>query len=186
MTDTPDSLSPDAALSADVRYAGFWIRVGAALVDLLVTVPIFVVFLFIPSPAVFLLGIILLLAYKPVMEGSFGATLGKMALGLRVVDKAFVKIGPTSALIRAAIFIVSSVPSYFTYYKMKVAGIALTDVEALQAFQAANKSLQYMGNALSVVALVACVWVAFNARKRGLHDMLADSFVVYKESLPRH
>lgn len=152
---------------------------------MIITIPIFVVLLFIDSPIVYLIGIGFLVLYKPMMEGLFGATIGKMLLGLLVVSKQWTKIGLVTAVIRASLFIVASIPSYMTYYKMKQEEISITDMAAMAAFQEANKSLQYLGNALSIITLIACVVVAFNVRKRGLHDMLADTFVVYKETLPR-
>jgi uncharacterized RDD family membrane protein YckC len=159
--------------------------VGAALIDMLITVPIFIGLLFLQSPTLFLLGVVVLVAYKPLMEGLLGATVGKLALGLRVVDKETRPIGLVTALIRAALFIVSSLPAYISYYLMKAQGIAITDVAAMQAFQQSNRMLDYLGWGFGMLTFVACLMVAFTARKRGLHDMFADTLVVYKETLPR-
>ena len=58
--------------SEDVKYAGFWIRVAAALVDGLVTLPIGLLitynFLSIKSYPLMILLTILSMFYKPLME----------------------------------------------------------------------------------------------------------------------
>ena len=62
--------------------------------------------------------------------------------------------------------------------KMIEEGIGPFDVQALQAFQDANKMLNWANLGLSVVILISCIVVAFTARKRGLHDMIADTYVI--------
>jgi len=39
-----------------------------------------------------------------------------------------------------------------------------------------------LGTGVNVLVMIECIVAAFTFRKRALHDMLADSFCVYKES----
>lgn len=85
------------------QYAGFWRRVGAAILDgLILSVPTTLVSAVFASgsisanvtygyspgeeAAVNLLGTVIAVAYYAYFEGARGQTLGKMALGLRVID----------------------------------------------------------------------------------------------------
>ncbi len=73
-------LSPEAA-SGHVRYAGFWVRVGAAMLDVLIV-----------GVACDLLGLdkatgVLLILYQAVLIGTWnGQTLGKRACGIKVIS----------------------------------------------------------------------------------------------------
>ena len=115
-------LEPQPPLSSDGEvtptYAGFWLRVVASLIDSLVTgvgafviglvMGVFLLFLFpdllanSDSDAIFgLVGFLGGLAYFGIMESSSKqATLGKMALGLKVTDLDGQRIGPVKAINR--------------------------------------------------------------------------------------
>ena len=136
----------------DMEYAGFWIRVGAALIDtLLILALTFPLLLwiygwsyfgddaaFIAGPADFLLtwiapaiAVIVFWLYRQ-------ATPGKMALSLRVVD----------ATTGNTLSVGQSIGRYLGYY---VSTIPL---------------------------LIGLIWVAFDSRKQGWHDKLAGTVVI--------
>ena len=88
--------------TGEPRWAGFWIRVGATLVDAFILIPVSVgiqllagmsfyqtIGLDTRTPLMFvlaeLLGLATGLAYEVTMIGRYGATLGKMACGIKVV-----------------------------------------------------------------------------------------------------
>ena len=132
-------------------YAGFWVRVVAALIDSLLAALILGPILWaiygkeyfgsealLAGPADFLLtwvlpaiAVILFWMYK-------SATPGKMALGLRIVDARSGNVPTTGQCIGR----------YFGYYV----------------------SLLPLG--------VGILWVAFDARKQGFHDKLAGTVVI--------
>ena len=184
---SPESPSPSDASA--LKPAGFWIRFGAYLVDALIFLPISIaVGLLVSDPnqativevAVFLIAAL----YKPLMEAHWGATLGKMALGLKVRAGDGGRVGLTAAFVRRLLEIVPGVVFLVYSYQMRMAGAETADPErAMEIFQA-HLNLLLFGAGLYVVTLVAYIVVAFNPRKRGLHDMLADTIVVDKESLP--
>lgn len=73
------------------RFAGFWIRVGATIVDILVMLPFvglsFYILLVLKSLPLMIVITVIMAAYKPLMEYQYGATLGKMAVGIKVVNE---------------------------------------------------------------------------------------------------
>lgn len=168
------------------RPAGFWIRVGANIIDSLIFLPI--VFLGIwnmfslKSTAVLVLISLPGLIYKPLMESYFGATLGKMSCKIKVIDNDGKKLSLLGAYIRFFPFLLS-------------AGITLAGQVILflsPQFQSATSWMEIaesqQGSILDVVrypvnalVLIDCIVVAFTFRKRALHDMMAESFCVYKE-----
>ena len=120
-----------------VRYAGFWIRVGAFLLDgfilLAITIGLAItVFGILALPFVWIL-------YRPLCWWKRGGTFGQTALGLRVVREQ--DGGP---------------------------------IDGAQA------TVRFLGSLLSGWALyLGYIWVAFEPRKRGWHDMMAGTVVVH-------
>ncbi len=159
--------------SGGTSYAGFWIRVVAYIIDIVVlAVPIVVISIVLPgtvdasgmpagpSLAGSLIGAAIIMAYVGLLESSAKqATLGKMALGLKVtsVDGARLSLGQ-------AIFRV------WPYYATGIAG-------ALDALVGTGMIISLI---VGIAAFVACVVVAFTPMKQGLHDMIASTLVVKK------
>ncbi|MEY2438177.1 MAG: hypothetical protein QOH64_391 [Acidimicrobiaceae bacterium] len=77
--------------AAPAQPAGFWARFAAALLDgLILGVPLNIVVFSVPDAAsgVQLIGFLVGIAYYALLEGgATGQTIGKRALGLRVVDQ---------------------------------------------------------------------------------------------------
>jgi uncharacterized RDD family membrane protein YckC len=96
-------LKEGATLAVAMNYAGFWIRVGAKLIDFVVLIiPVFALVLVVvafkgrpglQSPLTQLvfqlvgsfIFYVLAVGYSTFLQGKYGATLGKMACGLKVV-----------------------------------------------------------------------------------------------------
>jgi len=170
----------------ELRPAGFWIRVGAYIIDSLIFIPIIILSVWntwsLKSTTVLVLSSLPGFIYKPFMESFFGATLGKMSCKLKVIDDNGNKLSLFSAYIRFFPFLFS-------------AGVTLAGqliVFSSPQFQSATSMMELaeaqQGNYLDVVSypasalvLIDCVLVAFTFRKRALHDMMAESFCVYKE-----
>ncbi len=70
---------PSAPPAVAVEYVGFWMRLAAAIIDILVVAFI---------SAVVPLGILLFWLYYWLFTGLKGQTLGKMAVGIKVVNAA--------------------------------------------------------------------------------------------------
>jgi uncharacterized RDD family membrane protein YckC len=129
-----------------VEYAGFWVRFAAVLVDgLVLIVPSIIVnVIFGKSLGVFM-QYVLGWTYAIYMLNTRQATLGKMAVGLKVttID----------------------------------GGMPTTGKLALR---------EILGKILDVVTLgIGYLMIVFTAKKQGLHDMIADTVVVYDPARKR-
>jgi uncharacterized RDD family membrane protein YckC len=176
-----ESNLPTAVLIPDVApRAGFWIRVGAYAIDFLILLIFAVGSTFAKSETVYILLMAPLIAYKPLLEGTLGGTAGKLALGLRVVNVNGEWLGIAGAFVRSGLFILPVIPSMMLQLKMIEEGISPMDPEAVQAFQANNELLYIAYYGLSILVVISCLMVAFNKGKRGLHDLIADSYVVMR------
>jgi len=122
-----------------LEYAGFWVRLGAGVIDLLVLGFIVAVIVCVfASPVIWVpSGLVISVAYWLGFWVWRGQTLGKMAVGIKVIrtDSSPVKL-------QCALY-------------------------------------RFLGYIVSVVTLfVGFIWVAFDARKQGIHDKIADTYVV--------
>jgi len=160
------------------RPAGFWIRVVAYIIDFLILLVFGVGALFLKSVGGYIALMIPVILYKPVLEGLLGGTAGKLAIGLRVINAEGQKIGLAGGFVRAGIFILPVIPSMLLQVKMIQAGISPFDPAAAKQFQASNELLYYVYWGLTALSIISCIVVAFTNRKRGLHDMIADTYVI--------
>ncbi|MCF8531700.1 MAG: RDD family protein [Reyranella sp.] len=156
---------------AQVHYAGFWLRTVAALIDgiiLMVAIQVMGFFLVAPvdPPAdmedlakvldyvnaampiqQIILSTVLIWAYYAFQESSAAqATLGKRALGIRVSATDGTRLDLAKASLRA-----------WPIFLPNAAWLVSSGLAML----------------VGLVALVACLTVAFSSRKQGIHDMMA-------------
>jgi uncharacterized RDD family membrane protein YckC len=166
------------------RPAGFWVRVAAALIDGVVLSPLtvgsFCALFSVKSLPLVLLLSLPGLVYKPLLESRYGATLGKMACGLRVIDRRGGRLGLGAAYLRFAPFLAQAVVGlattvwvFSTPQFQEVSGL----LELGRLMQQSPFNL--LSTVLNWFILIDCVTVAFTARKRALHDMMADSYCVW-------
>lgn len=165
----------------DVRPAGFWIRVVAQLVDTLILVVFGVGAAFLRESWQYVAVTLAMVAYKPLLESWLGATAGKIALGLKVINAEGGRLSMASAWVRSGVFILPVIPNAMLQVKMIEANVAPFDAEGQRAIQESNQVLLMASLLLSAVAIMSCIVVAFNHRKRGLHDMMAESYVVHQD-----
>jgi len=168
------------------RPAGFWIRVGAYIVDSLVFIPIIILGIWnthsMKNTVVLVLIYLPGFLYKPCMEAFCGATLGKMSCGLKVIDAKGQKLSLFNAYARAFPFLMATgveLARQLVLFSSQPFQEATSWVEANQV--KTETFLDFVSPLVSLLILVDCVVVAFTFRKRALHDMLAESFCVYKE-----
>jgi uncharacterized RDD family membrane protein YckC len=168
------------------RPAGFWVRVGAYIIDFLVFIPIVVLAFWnmFRLKSTFVLVLISLpgLVYKPFMESFWGATLGKMACRIKVIDDNGKKLSLAVAYARFLPFFVSGAITLVS----QVILFSSPEFESVRSFvelgQAQEKGfLDALSTLVGIFIIIDCVVAAFTFRKRALHDILAESFCVYKE-----
>lgn len=170
-----------------VRYAGFWIRFGASLIDSLVMIPIvlltFYDMMMLKSFAFYVVISIIGALYKPLMEHYYGATLGKMAVGIKVVDSTFHRIDLETAFLRALPWlfnqVISLVSMYFIFFT-----VGFQDVEGFMEFaefqQNVNDPVSWLSTLSSLFLIVSGIVIATNDYAQGLHDKIANTYVIYK------
>lgn len=151
-------------------YAGFWKRLGAALIDAIILVVgaiiIGMVAGIVTGGSLFaasLLSMLGMVAYHIYMNGTFGATVGKMALGIKIVQLDGRAIDYSIAALRYSPFIAFGVISL-------VFGASQSAAPALDA-----------GTVLNLLyCLAAIVVLIINPMKRTIHDFLAKTVVINK------
>ncbi len=120
------------------RYAGFWIRFAAYIIDAFILTALVIVCLIVVIVGWIALPFVAL-GYMPYLWWKRGATFGQSALGLRVVREA--DGGP-----------IDGGQAVVRFIGIIVSGWVL-----------------YLG----------LIWVAFEPRKRGWHDMMAGTVVIH-------
>jgi uncharacterized RDD family membrane protein YckC len=172
----------------EIRPAGFWIRVGAYIIDTLAYSPIIalnIYNLFVLKNLPFqLLTTIMLILYKPWMEYKYGATLGKMAVKIKVVNKEYDNISLAQSIIRYIPWMISNVVSIYGTILLFNSPEFLTSSSWMEIAQLQKQVLPQNASYLSSsVLFISCFFIALNDKKRALHDMLAKTYCVYKQSV---
>ena len=156
--------------------AGFWIRLGADLLDAVVlfavgwmlSLPLRGVFERLGERAVFV-GLAISMAYTGVLQSRFGdgRTLGKKLLGLRVVRVDGTLMSLDRSLVRYALM------GLLVYQ-----GAVAYALVGLLPFLTLASVQTVVGGVASVLFLGCVVVVPFHPLKRGLHDLLAGTIVM--------
>jgi uncharacterized RDD family membrane protein YckC len=122
-----------------LEYAGFWVRLGAGVIDLLTLVfMVTIIAYFFFTPVIWVTsGLVISAAYWVGFWVWRGQTPGKMALGIKVIRTDSSPVKWQCALCRFLGYIVSAVTLFIGF-----------------------------------------IWVAFDGRKQGIHDKIADTYVV--------
>jgi uncharacterized RDD family membrane protein YckC len=152
----PSAWAPVAAR----HYAGFWRRAGAALVDGLFFLPVSLFFGFALSGVVpALIAQSLWLAYVVPMDAR-GATLGKRALGIKVVD-AGDRVPGTERSARRHVWDFVGLPLAFVDIENDPSGTA--------------RALYLV---LGLAAIIDVLWMLGDDDRQTLHDKFAGTYVV--------
>jgi uncharacterized RDD family membrane protein YckC len=171
-------------------YAGFWRRLGALLLDFVITLPItalvlstaglyrlFYLYYFVP-------GILFSLFYSVYLVRRFGGTPGKLLAGLQIRKVDGTEIGYREALLR---YLPEAVLNCLLQIALISSVIAMTDSEYI--------SLGFLDRAQRMVELAPAwrgpvnvlnqiwIWSEFvvmltNRKRRALHDFIAGTVVI--------
>jgi uncharacterized RDD family membrane protein YckC len=183
---------PTPAEIGVLRYSGFWQRVGAYLIDLLIVTPVtgldylfgasthlFPLYMIIPSQCLALL-LHVFMVYK------YGATPGKMALGLRVAMADGRQVTLTATLLR-----------YLPLWLIGIASAIALGSAALKTSDATWSTFSYMQRSQELLAnvpgwfmavtVLSQVWLLAvvitmlaNRQRRSVHDFIAGTAVLRK------
>lgn len=172
----------------NVRFAGFWSRFGAALTDgiILSVITIPITYNNITSwkiAPLFIVTALFEILYKPFMEYRYGATLGKMAAGIRVVGPYFERVTISEELKRVSFYMIPSILQmifslriYFSPDFLKINNYN----EYNQLIISSNPATIILGAIIFFLASADCITFLMNAQHRALHDLYAGTYVIEK------
>ncbi|MBV8500679.1 MAG: RDD family protein [Paucibacter sp.] len=146
----------DSSTTANIKYVGFWARVGAALID---TIVVLVVFGLLGA----LLGV------------HATVSLGQSALGWSLPS------GPELLVnhLLPAVAVVFCWLKFGATPGKRVIGAEVVDAKTLKRLSTGQALLRYVGYYVSTVPLgLGLIWVAFDSRKQGWHDKIAGTVVI--------
>ena len=173
---------------ADIVYAKFWTRFAAYLLDsIFVSIVILpVTFLNVTSwklATFFMLTSVVELAYKPFMEYRYGATLGKMVVGIKVVGHFFEKVTLAEELRRVSFYLIPGIlQSIFTfriYFNDRFKTITNIN-EYNQLVVALNPATVWVVVIVFILFVADILVLLSNEQNRALHDIYAGTYVVEK------
>ena len=173
-----------------IRPAGFWIRVLAALIDAVVLLPLTALLALssgiLPGALSVILDDVPGLIYKPFLESRFGATLGKMACGIMVVDYRGRRPTLSVAVMRALPFLLANalgIAAGIYFLTMPGDGATRTVQEFMELMQ--KNPVFTIQQVWGFVVMLDCLVVALDVRKRAVHDMIAGTFCIYRTAVRR-
>jgi len=168
-------------IKKNVEYAGFWIRVGAGLLDGLILLPItglsFYNMLSMKSLPLMIVLTLIAFLYKPLLEWKRGATLGKQAVGIKVVDEDLEPIDAGQAFQRYFPWIITYILSIMTnFYIFNSSGFE--DLEGFMEMSMALSETPYamFSNIYNVIFFIIIIYLVFDKKKQGLHDKFARTY----------
>lgn len=170
----------------NVEFAGFWIRVGATLIDFLVLLPLVGLGIYnslsIKSIPLMILITLLSALYKPLMEYRMNATVGKMAVKIRLVNDQMQGISLEQAILRYVPWLISNVIAIALNFEI-YSSSRFADVDSFVELNALSQgsTIGLINSIYGVIFLIILLTVAFDMRKQGLHDKLANTYVIKKD-----
>lgn len=166
-----------------VEYATFWVRLLAVIIDGFVTLPIGLLILFnflsLKSFPLMVLTTLLTVLYRPLMEWRYSATVGKMLLKIKVVNEDQEHIRIDQAFGRNIPWIINYTLSLISYfYLFQTADfIAMDSIFHMEAL-AATSPIETANTVYFYIFLAIMVSLIYDKRKQGIHDKIAQTFVV--------
>ena len=173
-----------------IRYAGFWVRSGALLVDGLISLPLIFLYYYlfrfswnsaviIQIPYLFLWA-----AYNIYFLGRWGQTIGKMATHVKVTRLDGSPIGYKQAFLRhvvdLALEIIGKISFLIALFSVSRANFEISGWEARNTLL--RDASPYWGfwaeHALAIWTLSEMIVLLLNKKKRALHDFIAGTVVI--------
>jgi uncharacterized RDD family membrane protein YckC len=177
-----DFLFPEA----EIKFAGFWVRFGAYLLDSLLMVLIILPLTYMnvthwKTPALFIVISLIGIIYKPYMEYTFGATLGKMALHLRVTGSSFGQVTLQEELKRVSFYLVPEILQQVMTFHVYFTPAFLTIVhfkEYNDLVVLSNPGIYWLNAIVFSLGMADCITFFLSPQRRALHDLYAGTYVI--------
>jgi len=169
-----------------IIYATFMQRAFAFIIDCLVFIPVTLFSNFntlsIKSLVLSFLITFIWWVYKPLMEWKFGATLGKMALKIRVVDEELQAISLNQAALRfLPYFAVSLSVLFSTIALFGMNGFyeahTFADFQTLEPNSSGSGTIQ-----LTVFFFIfSCSSIVLDKKRQAIHDQISRTYCIIKK-----
>jgi len=174
-------------------YAGFWSRFCSAWVDIVILIPVAIIYLWLAGLDR-TLAIVIAVPYSILgtlyfvfFNARFGGTPGKLALGIRITKPDGSRIGWKEAWKRSSVDIVFS----FFVLVFQVLALILVDpgdYASMGWIQRGTLDRKYFPDSYNTIQVFQNIWfwgefvvLLLNERKRALHDFIAETVVIMKE-----
>ena len=180
-----DDLLPSHQNLQEIEFAGFWIRFLASIIDSLVLIPLVLLSFYnifvLKSVLIMVVFTILSTIYKPLLEWKYGATLGKMAVNIKVVNETSSNITLEQAIGRYIPWLITQSLSLITSFYMfnSPEFTQVTGFEDLGTF-ARNLPIDNASTIYNFIFIFFVGSLAFDKRKQGFHDKIARTFCIKK------
>ncbi len=165
-----------------IKFASFWERVGATLIDFLIFIPVYG-FSYYNSmsiknlPLAIVLSLVYLI-YKIYMEAKYGATIGKRAMKIKVVTDDNKPMNMQLSLTRASLYIINAIVGIMTTVMLfQTEGFEdVTGFMETSQFQQEHQSNFAM--VTGILLLISVLFVAFDKKRQALHDKIAKTICI--------
>ena len=173
---------------AEIRFASFGSRFGASLLDgiILSAIILPVTYFNVTSwkiPYLFILTSLFEIVYKPFLEYRYGATLGKMAVGIQVLGHQFQKVSINEEMRRVSFYMVPSVLQFLFIVRMYFSSefFSIKNYNDYNQFIVnSNPATLVLGVLVFFIGIADCITFLLNPQNRSLHDLYAGTYVVEK------
>jgi uncharacterized RDD family membrane protein YckC len=176
-------------MAADMKYAGFWRRLGAGLIDFCVFLPFIVLHAWAFSVSltigvlVSIVSSFLYPGYSIYFHGRFGQTIGKMAMKIRVISQNGAPLAWSQACYRSSVELLLSLAQTATLMvaASRIPGAGYDGSNWTDRAQRLEELTPYTWELM----VLTNVWVwselvimLTNKQRRALHDFIGGSIVV--------
>jgi uncharacterized RDD family membrane protein YckC len=174
---------------SEVKFATFWNRVGASLIDgfiiSVVVVPVtYYNVINWKIPVLFIITSMIEIIYKPFLEYRYGATLGKMFLGLRVVGHSFGNVTVSEELRRVSFYMLPSILKFILMVRLYFSPVfrSISNYNAYSQYEvSSNPATAWIALIVSFVGIADCITFFLHEQRRSLHDLYAGTYVIEKQ-----
>jgi len=180
-----------AASAAQIIYAGFWKRLSSLIIDGVVFLPFFFLRIWVDSHSKFLslvfaiFYIVLMAAYEVCFVAKFGQTIGKMAVGIKIVKVDGDAVSWKEAFLRHSVNIFFAI-LYGIAMCYAITKIADSEYVNLTWKARNHKIYELYPSWFSWANILSNLWVwsevvvlLFNKKRRALHDFIAGTVVIH-------
>ena len=166
-------------------FGSFGQRLGATILDTLILAPVSFGLTYLnittwKSSVILIIITLAGIAYKPIMEAVYGATLGKMIVNLKVTNLQFETASTGEILLRNVFHIAPSlITLVFNIQVFNDPGFAsVSGFGEYSVFIQRIPVLQYISWATSLITIIDAIVLLADQQRRSLHDKIAGTVVI--------